>query len=358
MNRLRQSLINSLFPALLVLVCITVVHFFAEPFQVRVAYVFFMNLTIAIGLQIFMGNTGIVSFGHISFMGIGSYAVAILTIPLAMKRILIPDAPFGLAYVHLSIFPACVVAIAFTVLIATLFGFVLKRLTGNAAEILTLALLVITHVVFIAWIDLFRGPRALYGIPIVSTLYWAGAAAIVAIVIAKAFRDSEGGLQLRASSENLLAARAMGVPVEKLRFRAWILSSGVVAMGGILHATFLGTVGPNSYYFDQTFLIMAMVILGGMRSVSGAIIGTALVAAGSELARTLENGPVIFGEKLPTMFGLTGFFLGAVIVLSMILRRDGIMGDDEFEDVFHRWMRRRKEENSGKPSAVSTSSAS
>ena len=343
MSRLQNSLVNTIFPALLILLCVVIVHFFAEPYQVRVAYVFFMNLTIAIGLQLFMGNTGIVSFGHISFMGIGSYAVAILTIPLAMKKVLIPDAPFGLAFVHLSIVPAVLLAVGFTVLIATLFGLVLKRLTGNAAEILTLALLVITHVIFVAWIDLFRGPRALYGIPIVSSLYWGAAASVLAIMVAKIFRDSDSGLQLRASSENLLAARAMGVPVEKLRFRAWVLSSAIVAVGGVLHATFLGTIGPNSYYFEQTFLIMAMVILGGMRSVSGAIIGTALVAAGSELARTLENGPVIFGEKLPTMFGLTGFFLGTVIVLSMILRRDGIMGDDEFEDVLRRWKRSRKQ---------------
>lgn len=332
MNLFLRTSINAALPILVLVLFGAIVLLFAEPFQVRITYAFFMNLTIAIGLQVFMGNSGVVSFGHVSFMGIAAYAVALLTIPLTLKKTLIPDAPFGLVDVHLGLVPAIIVALLLTTGVAFLFGMVLKRLGGAAGEILTLALLVICYVVFNAWIDLTRGPRSLYGIPVASSLPWAIAASIIAIFVAKAFRDSESGLQLRASSENLLAARAMGVPVEKLRLRAWVISAALVGMGGVLHATYLGTIGPNSYYFNQTFLIMAMVILGGMRSVSGTIVGTALISAGSEIARILENGPTVLGTKFPTMFGLTGFFLGTVIVLCMTLRRDGIMGDDEFED--------------------------
>lgn len=333
MSLFLRTSVNAALPILVLVLFGAIVLLFAEPFQVRITYAFFMNLTIAVGLQVFMGNSGVVSFGHVSFMGIGAYAVALLTIPLSLKKTLIPDAPFGLAEIHLDVVPAIVAALLVTMLIAWAFGLVLKRLGGAAAEILTLALLVVCYVVFNAWVDLTRGPRSLYGIPVTSSLPWAIAASTIAIFVAKMFRDSEGGLQLRASSDNLLAARAMGVPVEKLRHRAWVISAGLVGMGGVLHATYLGTIGPNSYYFTQTFLIMAMVILGGMRSVSGTIVGTALISAGSELARILENGPTILGQKLPTMFGLSGFFLGAVIVLCMTLRRDGILGDDEFEDI-------------------------
>jgi branched-chain amino acid transport system permease protein len=336
MNLLLRTGLNAALPIVVLVLFGAAMLAFAEPYQIRVAYAFFMNLVIAIGLQVFMGNTGVVSFGHVSFMGIAAYTSSLLTIPLALKKSLIPNAPFGLATVHLDVVSSIVVALLFTMLVAWLSGLVLKRVGGAAAEILTLALLVISFVVFNAWIDLTRGPRSLYGIPVVSNLSWAMAAAAVAIFVAKLFRDSDGGLQLRASSENLLAARAMGVPVESLRLRAWVISAALVGVGGILHATYLGTIGPNSYYFTQTFLIMAMVILGGMRSVSGAIVGTALISVGSEAARTLENGPVIFGSKLPEMFGLTGFFLGTVIVLCMTLRRDGILGDDEFEDILRR----------------------
>lgn len=200
----------------------------------------------------------------------------------------------------------------------------------------------IAYVVFTAWIDLTRGQRSLYGIPVVSSLPIATLIAALVVFVAKLFRDSPVGLQLRASSEDMLAARAMGVPVPRLRHYAWMLSTVIVGIAGILHATYLGVIGPNSFYFNQTFLTMAMVILGGMRSVSGVVLGTFVISLGNEIVRTLENGPELLGVKLPEMFGLTGFFLGAVIVLTMIFRRNGLLGDMEFEDIWRKWKRDRK----------------
>ncbi len=153
--------------------------------------------------------------------------------------------------------------------------------------------------IFTAWIGLTRGQRSLYGILVVSSLATGTVIAALVIFAAKLFRDSPAGLQLRASSEDMLAARAMGVPIARLRHLAWTLSAVVVALGGVMHATYLGVIGPNSFSFNQTFLTMAMVILGGARSVSGVIVGT------------------------------------------MILRRDGILGDLEFEDLIAARRRRR-----------------
>lgn len=338
---------KALVPILMLLAAGVFVQLFAEPYQIRLAYAFFLNLIMVVALQIFMGNSGVISFGHVSFMGIASYTMAVLTIPAAMKLALIPTAPFGLAGVHLPFAAAALVAIVLVGLVAWAFGFLIVRLTGSAAEILTLALLVIVFVVLNSWVELTRGARSLYGIPVVSSLPVVMAAACVAIFVAKLFRDSPTGLQLRASSEDLLAARAMGVPVERLRHIAWVLSALVAGVAGVLHSTFLGAIGPNSFYFNQTFLIMAMLILGGMRSVSGAIVGTLLISIGNEVARTFENGPVVFGQKLPEMFGLTGFFLGAVIVICMVKRREGILGDSEFEDLFHRLRTSRGPEEAG-----------
>lgn len=313
------------------------VHLYAEPFQVRLAYAFFLNLILALGIQVFMGNSGVLSFGHVSFMGVASYVVGILTIPVALKMALIPNAPFGLAQIQAPVLVAAFAAIVLVAFIGWLTGFLVVRVSGAAAEILTLALLVIAYVVFTGWIDLTRGQRSLYGIPAVSSLPVAVGAAACTIFIVKLFRDSNLGLQLRASSEDMLAARAMGVHIGRLRHIAWTLSAAIVGVAGVLHATFMGVIGPNSFYFTQTFLVIAMVILGGVRSVSGVIVGTFFVSVGNELARTLENGPVVFGYDLPEMFGLTGFFLGSVIVLTMVWRRDGLMGDREFEDIFRSW---------------------
>lgn len=346
MNHLLATARRTALPAIVLVLAGTMIGLFGEPFQIRVAYMFFVNLVIVLGLQVFMGNSTVANLGHISFAGIAAYTVAVLHTPAALKATLIPTAPFGLADIQLDFVSASVIALLVTAAVAWVTGLGLCRLSGVAATIGTLALLVIVHVILINWIDVTRGPRAFFGIPVALSLPWAIGASVIAIFLAKLFRDSNIGLQLRASGDNHLAARAMGVDVMQVRLKAWVLSACLVGLGGILFALFMGTIAPKSFYFHQTFLTIAMLILGGMRGVSGAITGTVVVAAGFELVRSLESGPEILGMQLPTMFGLTGFFLGAVIVLALALRPDGLLGNDEFEDYWRNY-RRRKEGGPG-----------
>lgn len=332
MKLLSRALLTSLPAATVLIGGAVLVTVFGEPYQQRVAYVFFCNLMIVMGLQVFMGNSNIANLGHISFAGIAGYAVAILHTPVALKAVLIPQAPFGLAGVQFGLWPSIGLALLLTLVAAAITGFALARLSGVAATIGTLAVLVIVHVVLVNWIQVTRGPRAFYGIPVVFTLPWAVGAAVLAVVIAKLFRESNDGLQLRASGDNLLAARAMGVDVERVRQKAWVLGALLCGAGGIMFTLFNGTISPNSFYFNQTFLTIAMLILGGMRSVTGAVTGAVVVAVGFEVFRGLENGPVIFCIDLPETFGLTGFFLGTVIVLSLTFRPNGLIGNSEWED--------------------------
>lgn len=313
---------------------------FAEPYYQRIVFTFLVNLIVVVGLQVFMGNSNITNLGHITFMGISAYVIAILATPVAIKKTALATAPFELASFSAPVPVAIVAALAVSVAIATLVGLMLVRQSGIPATIATLALLVIVHVVIMNWVDLTRGPRAFYGIPIKATLGWATACAILAIVVARLFRDSRRGVQLRASSENLAAASAMGVHIKRLRLVAWILSSTIVAMAGILFALFVGTISPKSFYFDVTFLTLAMLILGGTRSVTGSVVGAIVVALGFEVMRYLENGPELAGVKLPEMFGLTGLFLGAIIVLCMTFRPEGLVGDDEIDETWRRRSRR------------------
>ncbi|MGB2097489.1 MAG: branched-chain amino acid ABC transporter permease, partial [Candidatus Puniceispirillales bacterium] len=94
----------------------------------------------------------------------------------------------------------------------------------------------------------------------------------------------------------------------------------------------LGTISARSFYFNHVFLTLAMLILGGMRTVTGAVLGTFLISFGLEWVRWFETGPTVLGLKFPEVLGLSGVVLGSVIVLIMALRPGGIMGDQEIED--------------------------
>ena len=102
-------------------------------------------------------------------------------------------------------------------------------------------------------------------------------------------------MQLRASATNMLAAESMGVNIRALRLIAWVLGGVVCGIAGALYAYYLGTVNARAFYFHAAFLTLAMHILGGMRSVTGAVVGVVLISVAMELIRHLESGPVILG---------------------------------------------------------------
>lgn len=297
MNRLQKlsPTMRSLRGALLLSAVVVAVGFgimlFGESYQIRLAVAAYVDLIIVIGLQIFMGNSNVANLSHSGFAGIGAYMAAIFATPTLIKATLIPNAPFGLSAVQLGVLPSLLVAVAVTAMVAFITGLVLVRLSGIAATILTLAILVIINSIFVNWVDLFRGSQAFYGVPQVVDLPILVGAAAVAVIVARLFKDSKAGVQLRASADDELAARAMGVDVRRLRLVAWVLGTTIAGVGGVLTAYYLGTINPRSFYFHSVFLTLAMLILGGMRSVTGGFVGCAVISVGMELIRAVEGGP-------------------------------------------------------------------
>ena len=342
-----RSLGGAMVLALAVIAIGLVILAFGEPFQQRLAFAAYVNIVVVVGLQIFMGNSNIANLSHAGFMGIGAYMTAALATPVAMKAMQIPDAPFGLADVQFDPISATLIALLVVAVIATVTGLVLARLNGIAATILTLALLIIIHSIIEHWSELFRGNQAFFGIPKEASLEWGIVGGAVAIVVARLFRDSRTGVQLRACADNELAARAMGVNVWRLRLIAWVLGCVVCGIGGILFAFYMGTINLRSFYFNQVFLTLAMLILGGMRTVTGAVLGVVVLSGGMELIRFFEGGPVVLGIQLPEMLGLSGLALGIIIVGFMVWRPDGLMANLELDELLSqrrrltRWMRPR-----------------
>ena len=308
------------------------VALFGSPSDRRIAITFFINVVLVLGLQIFMGNSGVTNFGFISFAAIGAYSSAILTVPTTIKSITIPDAPLGLSSVQIGFGLGSLAAVAFTAVIATAFGLALTRQVGIATEIATLAMLVIVHVILINWVEMTGGARAFYGIPTNTTLPIAIAAACLVVLVARLFRDSEVGLQLRASREDPVAAVAIGIPVQRLRLIAWVLSGATIGFGGALLGHFLGVIDPDAFYLRTTFLIMAMLLLGGSTTTSGPVIGAILVTFAWELMREIEEGPVLLGIDFPQFFGLPVLSLGVLIMVVMKFRPAGLLANREIDE--------------------------
>jgi branched-chain amino acid transport system permease protein len=332
---------------LLVLLAL-VVGLVLGPAEQQVAINFFVSLIAVVGFQVYSGNSGIMTFGHVAFMGIGAYAAALLTVAPAIKGQSLPNLAPWLRDVQLPLIPAMIAALVVVGVVAFVFGYPISRLSAAATPISTLAMLMITYVVLVGAADVTRGSQTFFGVPSYTDLGTVVVFAILAIIVARLFRESVPGLRVRASREDELAAASMGVNVRRLRLFAWMLGALIVGVAGVLLAHNLTAFSPKQFYFTLQFALVAMLVVGGPTTVTGAVGGSFLVAILIEAARRLEGvltgfsvGP-IYVEHL---FGLQEIALGLVILAVMFRRRDGLFGRLEVDEVLTAWWRRRAPRN-------------
>jgi len=290
-----------------------------------------INVVLVVGLYVFVGNSGVLSFGQISFMSIGAYTTALLTIPVVQKNFLLPDRPGFLGSAEFAPLPAALGAGLAAVLFGLIIVVPISRLSGLGAALAMFAVLVIVYQVAINWDAVTRGTQTMLGVPINTTIWSALAWAAVCVLIAFAYQRSSSGLRLRASREDEFAARAAAISIPKERAIAFLISAFVIGIGGFLYAQFQGGFTPAAFYTHLTFLTIAMLVVGGQKSLAGAVVGAVTVSILSFFFNSIEDGfsagPVDFAGR----DGLSDTALAAFILLVLLLRRDGIMRGREFQ---------------------------
>lgn len=300
----------------------------SRPFNQAVIDVF-VRVILVVGLYIFIGNSGVLSFGHIGFTCLGAYAAAWLTINPLMKRSSLPGLPEWLLEMRLPYWQSAVLAALFAGLAALVFGRVLMRLSGIAASIATFAVLAMINTVYSNWEDVTGATSSVVGIPIVRTIWPYVGASIIAIFIAWAHAISRSGLALRAARDEATAAAASGVDIPKERLVAFAISGVVMGLGGALMAHSIGVVTPDTFYLGLTFTTLSMLVVGGMNSLSGAVIGVVLLSAFIQALRWLEAGVPIGTVTFALPRGLQEIALGVIMIVILALRPAGLIGNRE-----------------------------
>ncbi|MBS3649829.1 branched-chain amino acid ABC transporter permease [Pseudaminobacter sp. 19-2017] len=305
-----------------------------------------INLVAVVGLYVFVGNSGVLSFGNVAFMGIGAYVSALLTMAPAAKGVFLPDLPPFLAAAELPVAAGAFAGGAAAALVGAVAGFPLMRLSGISASIATFAILVVSYVVLGNWTSVTGGQNSLMGLPIYVGIWTATVWAVVAIVIAFFHQESRSGLLLRASREDEVAAAASGVNVVWNRFLAFVISAFLSGIAGVLLAHFLGTVRVETFYLDLTFLIIAMLVIGGTGSLTGAVSGALVITALTELLRQIEVGVPIGTTVIAAPAGLGDAVLALLMLAIILFRPKGISGGRELA-----WARGPKELKLSQPAA-------
>lgn len=287
-------------------------------------------MVIVVGLSIFVSNSGIVSFGHVSFAMIGAYASAWQTCCGPLRQIYMPDLPTALASLDVPWQVAIVTSAILAGLFALLVGAALMRLAGTAASIALLSILFVTKTIYENWDGWTAGQSGIVGLPLYVDVWTALGFAGVAILIATLYRKSSFGLRLQAVREDEAAARSLGVNAWLQKLVAFTISGFVAGMGGVLYGHYLGTITVSMFWLDLTFLSLAMLVIGGIRTLTGAVVGTLFVVIVKEVAQTFERGIDLGASVIQVPEGSGQIVLALVLLVILIFRPQGIASDYEF----------------------------
>jgi branched-chain amino acid transport system permease protein len=288
-----------------------------------------IKIVAVVGLCIFIGNSGIMSFGHVAFMGIGAYAAAWQTCCPTLKPIIMPGLPDILLGNTVPNFPASVASGVLAAGVALAAGGVILRLNGIAASIASFSLLFIVNVIYSNADRFTQGVGSIVGMPVYVTPTVAYAWACAAIALACLYHRSRFGVALRACREDEVAARAAGINVYVQRLIAFVLSAFFLGVSGALYGSLLGTISVDTFFLDMTFMLVAMLVVGGVRSVAGAVVGVIAVSATVEIFRQLQNGVDVGSVHIAFPAGLQGIALAMFMLIVLIFRREGITGGRE-----------------------------
>lgn len=288
-----------------------------------------ISVAIVVSIYVFVGNSGVLSFGQISFVAIGAFAAGVMTVPVESKTGVLPDL-FPILRDHtIGNIPSLALATVVGGIFAFVVGVPLMRLSGLAAGIATFAVLEITHNLFREWTKIGPGATTLPLIPETTGLLQAAIGTVIVIAIAFAYQRSRLGRAVRATREDPSAARAVGIDVHRQRLWAFTLSGALAGLAGGLYVHMLGSITADQLYLELTFLTLAMLVVGGLTSLWGAVIG-ALVVSGldSFLSQAEEGIGVGFTIDLPQ--GTRLVILGVLMTAVLVLKPSGITGGREF----------------------------
>jgi branched-chain amino acid transport system permease protein len=288
-----------------------------------------VKVAIVVALYVFIGNSGVLSFGTISFVALGAWTAGVLTVPSQQKRFTMPGLAHFLVTTTLGNYVSLALAAAVGGAAALAVGLPLMRLSGLAAGIATFAVLGITYNVLTYEQKIGPGQNAFSGVPQTTGIWQAAIAGLICATAAYVYQRTRFGRMLRATREDPAAATASGISIYRQRLLAFTLSGALAGFAGGIYVH-LQPLQVNGLYLDLTFITLAMLVVGGAGSLLGAVVGALALNGIYSFFRAATNTVDVFGWHLKVPAGTAEIVLGVLMAAVLILRPNGITGGREF----------------------------
>lgn len=306
-----------------------------DDYQARLFAFIGINIILATSLNLINGFTGQFSIGHAGFMAVGAYASAFFTVTYG-KAI-----EGSLAFVGETVASSLVLLMAIVIgaLVAALMGLIVGipslRLKGDYLAIVTLGFAEIIRIVILN-IDAVGGATG-YQVPGYANFLWIGIFGAITVMVIHNIVKSDMGRALISIREDELAAEAMGVNTTRYKVTSFVIGSAFAGVAGVLFAHYNKFLSTNDFQFIKSFEIIIMIVIGGMGSMTGAILGAIIVTLLPELLRQLPDIQV--GSTVFKFADLRLVIFALILILTMILRPQGILGTAEIGGFLKRFRR-------------------
>ncbi len=329
MSKISQKAKRDLLLTFLFIIFVSLLFLIADKkldtYQKQVLSLMGIYAVMAVSLNLINGITGIFSLGHAGFILLGAYTSSLLTLTSAQKAemfIISPAHPFILN-IHSDFFTATIIAGLIAALGAFIIGFPVLRLSGDYLAIASLGFSEVIRILALNLQSITNGSLGLKGVPNYTNIWWSWGWLLVTVLFIVSLVKSSYGRALLAIREDRIAAEAMGIDVFKHTLLSFVL--------GAFFAHWITTIDPRITTFGPTltFYVLIMVVLGGLGSVSGSIIGAILFTFLMEALRQLEQPFELFGMKVPGIQGMRMLAVAIIFVLTMIFWNKGIFGRKE-----------------------------
>jgi branched-chain amino acid transport system permease protein len=287
-----------------------------------------VKVSIVVALYLFVGNSGVLSFGHISFVALGAWTAGVLTVPEEQKRITMPGLAHFLLHTNVGNVASLVLAAVVGAVAALAVGLPLMRLSGLAAGIATFGVLEITNNVLTYQQKIGPGLNAFSAVPSTTGMWQAAVAALICVAVAYAYQRTRFGRMLRATREDPAAAAAAGISIYRQRLLAFTLSGALAGFAGGIYVH-LQPLQAGGLSLDLTFITLAMLVVGGSGSLLGAVVGALALNGILSFFSAATNTVDVFGWNLTVPSGTAELTLGLLMAVVLILRPNGITGGRE-----------------------------
>ena len=288
---------------------------------------------IGLSMNLTNGFAGQFSLGQAGFMAVGAYVVGVFTVPVELRPNVFYAEPMNpmIADIQMPLWLALLVGGLLSALIAFLIGWPVLRLRGDYLAIATLGFSEIIRIVITNAQSWTNGALGIKDIPALNDVRYIFIATAITFLFVTCLINSSYGRAFKAIREDEIAAEAMGVGLFKHKCMAFMISAFFAGIGGGLYATLLGTVDPKNFLFTLTYNFLLIIVLGGMGSITGSMLGSIIVTAGLEYLRVFDEPLELFGMAIPLFRpGFRMVIFSLLLMVCVLFWRKGIMGTSEF----------------------------